>query len=110
MHKWLYLTAAIICEVAGTSALRFTEGFTRFMPSCIVVVGYALAFYFLSHTLNTIPVGIAYAIWSGAGTALVTLVAWVFMGQKLDVAGGVGILLIVAGVLVLNLFSKAAAH
>ena len=110
MQKWLYLTVAIISEVAGTSALRSAEGFTRLVPSCIVIVGYATAFFFLSLTLKTIPVGIAYAIWSGAGTALVTLVAWVFMGQKLDAAAGIGILLIVAGVLVLNLYSKAAAH
>ena len=110
MQKWIYLFVAIIAEVAGTSALKSAEGFTRLVPSCIVVVGYATAFYFLSLTLKTIPVGVAYAIWSGAGTALVTLVAWLFMGQKLDVAAGVGILLIIAGVLVLNLFSKVAAH
>ena len=110
MSKWLYLSVAIVCEVAGTSALRFTEGFTRLVPSSIVVVGYAAAFYFVSLTLNEIPVGIAYAIWSGAGTALVTLIAWAFMGQKLDAAAGIGILLIIAGVLVLNLFSKASVH
>lgn len=110
MQKWLYLSAAIISEVAGTSALRSAEGFTRLVPSCIVIAGYATAFFFLSLTLKTIPVGIAYAIWSGAGTALVTLVAWVFMGQKLDAAAGIGILLIIAGVLVLNLCSKSAAH
>ena len=110
MQKWLYLTVAIISEVAGTSALRSAEGFTRLVPSCIVVVGYATAFYFLSLTLKTIPVGVAYAIWSGAGTALVSLFGWVFMGQKLDAAAGSGILLIIAGVLVLNLCSKAAAH
>jgi small multidrug resistance pump len=110
MQKWLYLAVAIISEVAGTSALRSAEGFTRLVPSCIVIVGYATAFYFLSLTLKTIPVGVAYAIWSGAGTALVTLVAWVFMGQKLDAAAGIGILLIIAGVLVLNLYSKAAAN
>lgn len=110
MQKWLYLSVAIISEVAGTSALRSAEGFTRLVPSCIVIAGYATAFFFLSLTLKTIPVGIAYAIWSGAGTALVALVAWVFMGQKLDAAAGIGILLIIAGVLVLNLFSKSAAH
>jgi len=107
MQKWLYLSAAIINEVAGTSTLRSAEGFTRLVPSCIVIAGYATAFFFLSLTLKTIPVGIAYAIWSGAGTALV---AWVFMGQKLDAAAGIGILLIIAGVLVLNLCSKSAAH
>jgi small multidrug resistance pump len=110
MQKWAYLFVAIIAEVAGTSALKSAEGFTKLVPSCVVVMGYATAFYFLSLTLKTIPVGIAYAIWSGAGTALVVLVAWVFMGQKLDVAGAIGILLIIAGVLVLNLVSKAAAH
>jgi small multidrug resistance pump len=110
MQKWLYLTVAIISEVASTSALKSVEGFTRLTPSCIVVVGYAMSFYFLSLTLKSIPVGVAYAIWSGAGTALIALVAWIFMGQKLDVAAGIGILLIVAGVLVLNLYSTAAAH
>ncbi len=110
MQKWIYLSVAIIAEVAGTSALKSAEGFTRLVPSCIVVMGYATAFYFLSLTLKTIPVGIAYAVWSGAGTALVTLVAWVFMGQKLDAAAGFGILLIISGVLVLNLLSKSAAH
>lgn len=110
MQIWIYLFVAIIAEVAGTSALRSAEGFTRLVPSCAVAIGYATAFYFLSLTLKTIPVGIAYAIWSGVGTVLVVLVAWVFMGQKLDVAGAIGILLIIAGVLVLNLFSKATAH
>lgn len=110
MQKWLYLTVAIISEVVATSALKSAEGFTRLVPSCLVIVGYATAFYFLSLTLNSLPVGVAYAIWSGAGTAVVTLVAWAFMGQKLDAAAAIGILLIVAGVLVLNLYSKAAAH
>ena len=110
MQKWIFLCVAIIAEVAGTSALKAAEGFTRLVPSGIVVIGYATAFYFLSLTLKSIPVGVAYAVWSGAGTALVTLVAWAFMGQKLDTAAVFGILLIVAGVLVLNLFSKMAAH
>jgi len=110
MQKWLYLTLAILSEVAGTSALKFSEGFTRLVPSGIVVVGYAISFYFLSLTLKGIPIGVAYAIWSGAGTALVTLVAWAFLGQKLDAATGIGILLIIAGVLVLNLYSKAVGH
>lgn len=110
MQNWIYLFIAILAEVTGTSALKYSEGFTQLVPSCIVVAGYATAFYFLSLTLKTIPVGIAYAIWSGAGTALVVLIAWAFMGQKIDLAACVGILLIIAGVLVLNLFSKAAAH
>ncbi|BBA69244.1 DMT family transporter [Geobacter sulfurreducens] len=110
MHKWLYLLVAIISEVAGTSALKSAEGFTRFWPSCVVVVGYASAFYFLSLTLKSIPVGIAYAIWSGLGTALIAVVAWVFMGQRLDLPAVFGILLIIAGVLVLNLCSTSATH
>jgi small multidrug resistance pump len=110
MQKWLYLTVAIISEVVATSALKSAEGFTKLGPSAIVAVGYATAFYFLSLTLKGMPVGVAYAIWSGAGTALVTLFAWAFMGQKLDVAGGLGILLIVTGVVVLNVFSQAAKH
>ena len=101
---------AIISEVAGTSALKSAEGFTRFWPSTIVIFGYASAFYFLSLTLKSIPVGIAYAIWSGVGTALIALVAWLFMGQKLDWPALVGILLIVSGVLVINIFSKSASH
>ncbi|AAR34038.1 QacE family quaternary ammonium compound efflux SMR transporter [Geobacter sulfurreducens] len=110
MHKWLYLLVAIISEVAGTTALKSAEGFTRLWPSCVVVAGYASAFYFLSLTLKAIPVGIAYAIWSGLGTALVAVVAWVFMGQRLDLPAVFGILLIIAGVLVLNLCSTSATH
>lgn len=109
MNKWLILSIAIISEVIGTSSLKSSEGFTRFWPSAVVVLGYASAFYFLSLTLKTIPVGIAYAIWSGVGTALIVLIAWVFMGQKLDFFAVLGILLIVLGVLVLNVFSKSAA-
>jgi small multidrug resistance pump len=110
MQKWFFLVVAIISEVAGTSALKSAEGFTKFWPSTIVVIGYALAFYFLSLTLKTIPVGIAYAVWSGVGTALIALIAWVFMGQRLDWPAVVGILLIVSGVLVLNLFSKTVTQ
>ena len=110
MQKWLFLIVAIISEVAGTSALKSAEGFTRFWPSTIVVLGYASAFYFLSLTLKFIPVGIAYAIWSGVGTALIALVAWLFIGQKLDVPAIFGILLIVSGVLVIHVFSKSAAR
>ncbi len=110
MQKWLFLTVAILSEVAGTSALKSAEGFTRFWPSTVVVLGYASAFYFLSLTLKSIPVGIAYAIWSGVGTALITLIAWFFMGQKLDLPAVMGVLLIVSGVLVINVFSNSAAH
>ena len=106
MQHWMYLALAIVCEVLGTSALKSAAGFTRLWPSCIVVVGYSTSFYFLSLTLKSIPIGIAYAIWSGAGTALIVLVAWLLYGQRIDVAGAIGILLIISGVLVLNIFSK----
>lgn len=110
MKPWLILLAAIVCEVVATSALKASEGFTRLWPSTLVAVGYALAFYFLSLTLKTIPVGIAYAVWSGLGVALIALIAWLVYGQTLDAAGIAGIALIVAGVAVLNLFSKSTPH
>lgn len=108
--QWLYLAVAIVSEVIGTSALKASEGFTRFWPSAIVVVGYASAFYFLSLTLKTIPVGIAYAIWSGVGVVLVAIIAWVVFGQALDGPALIGMLLIVAGVVVLNVFSRSVSH
>lgn len=107
MKSWIFLTVAIIAEVIGTSALKSTEGFTRLAPSLVVVIGYGLAFYFLSLVLKSIPVGIAYAVWSGLGIVLVAAVAWLLYGQKLDVGALVGMGLIVAGVIVLNLFSKS---
>ena len=108
--NYLPLAIAIVAEVIATSALKASEGFSRLAPSAIVVIGYGIAFYCLSITLKTIPVGVAYAIWSGAGIALVTLIAWFLFGQKLDAAAFVGIGLIIAGVLVIQLFSKVAAH
>lgn len=110
MKNWLYLSAAIVAEVAATSALKSSDGFSRFWPSLWVVVGYGLAFFFLSLTLRTIPVGVAYAIWSGVGVVLIALAGWLFFGQRLDAAAVVGMALIVSGVLVLNLFSGATPH
>ena len=110
MKQWFILSLAIIFEVIGTSSLKFSEGFTRFWPSVIVVACYASAFYLLSLTLKTIPVGVSYAIWSGVGTTLIVLVGWIFIGQKLDAAAIIGISLIVAGVAVLNIFSKSIAR
>lgn len=107
MKVWGILGIAIIAEVIATSSLRASEGFTKFWPSVIVAVGYATAFYFLSLTLRVIPVGVAYAVWSGVGVALIALVAFLLYGQRLDAAGILGIGLIVAGVVVLNLFSAA---
>jgi small multidrug resistance pump len=110
MQKWIFLVIAIISEVIATSALKSSAEFTRLWPSIIVVTGYASAFYFLSLTLNVIPIGIAYAIWSGVGVALIALISWLYFKQPLDFAAIVGLLLIVAGVLVINLFSKSVAH
>jgi small multidrug resistance pump len=110
MPAYLYLGIAILSEVIATSALRASDGFSRLMPSVIVIVGYVISFYFLSLTLKVIPVGIAYAIWSGTGIVLISSVAWLFFGQKLDAAALIGIGLIMAGVIVINAFSNSAAH
>ena len=108
--NWLYLGIAIVCEVVATSSLKASEGFTRLWPSVIVVVGYAAAFYCLSLTLRTIPVGVAYAVWSGVGIILVTLAGWYFYDQRLDTPALIGIALIAAGVVVLNTLSKSVTH
>jgi small multidrug resistance pump len=105
---YLYLAIAIVAEVIGTSALKATEGFTRPLPSLVVIVGYGAAFYFLSLALKVIPVGIAYAIWSGVGVALITLIGWVLFKQRLDAPALTGLALIVAGVVVIQFFSGAA--
>lgn len=110
MKQWLYLGIAIISETIATSALKSSEGFSRLLPSILVVAGYGIAFYFLSLTLRSIPVGIAYAVWSGVGIVLITLVGWLVFGQKLDLPALIGMALIVAGVIVMNVFSKASAH
>ncbi|WP_297112610.1 SMR family transporter [uncultured Devosia sp.] len=110
MPSYAYLAIAIIAEVIATSALKASEGFSNLLPSILVVVGYGVAFYCLSMTLRTIPVGIAYAIWSGAGIVLVSLIGFALYGQKLDVWAVVGIGLIMSGVLILNLLSKSVAH
>ena len=108
--NYLYLLAAILCEVIATSALKAAEGFTRLGPSVVVIVGYGLAFYCLSLTLRTIPVGIAYALWSGIGIVLIALAGWILYRQTLDAPAMLGMALIVAGVLVINLFSRTAGH
>jgi len=110
MNQWIFLTCAIVAEVIATSALKASDGFTKLMPSLITVSGYLIAFYLLSLTLRTLPVGIAYAIWSGLGTVLIAVVAWFVYGQKLDLAAVIGMGLIVAGVIVLNVFSKSGSH
>ncbi len=110
MNQWLMLGGAIVAEVIATSALKASEGFSKLAPSVITAVGYLIAFYLLSLTLRAIPVGIAYAIWSGVGTVLIAVVGWALYGQKLDLPAVIGMGLIVSGVIVLNVFSKSSAH
>lgn len=107
---WIYLLLAIAAEVVATSALKASGSFTKLGPSVIVVLGYGAAFYLLSLTLKTIPVGVAYAVWSGVGIVLISLVGWIGFRQHLDGAALLGIALIVAGVAVINLLSKSLPH
>ena len=108
MNDWAYLFLATMSEVIATASLKSTEGFTKPIPSIIVLVGYCAAFYFLSLTLDTISIGVAYAIWSGVGVATITVVSYFLYDQKIDLAGILGIGLIIAGVIVLRLFSESA--
>ncbi len=110
MKYWLFLAIAIVSEITATSALKASAGFTRVVPSIVVVIGYLLSFYFLSLTLKVIPIGIAYAIWAGLGIVLLAIIGWVVYDQQLDTAAIVGMSFILAGVLILNLFSKTASH
>lgn len=110
MKSWLFLSIAIVGEVIATSSLKSSEGFTRLLPSLLVVAGYGVAFYFLSLSLKTIPVGIAYAVWAGLGIVLVAGIGWLLHGQKLDAWALLGMSLIISGVAVLNLLSNANAH
>lgn len=110
MIAYAYLAVAIIAEVIATSALKAANGFTVLIPSIITVTGYVIAFFFLSLTLKTMPVGVAYAIWSGLGIVAVSVIAFVLYKQVLDLPAMLGMGLILAGVLVINLFSKTAAH
>ncbi|MCR6500395.1 SMR family transporter [Shinella sp. CPCC 101442] len=104
------LVVAIVFEVLGTSAMQAAQHFTRVVPTAMMIVCYAIAFFFLSWSLRYIPVGIAYAIWSGLGIVLISVVGYFVFGQKLDFAAICGLGLIIAGVLVLNLFSKSTFH
>jgi len=110
MNGYAWLAIAIVAEVIGTSTLKASEGFTRLLPSLVTAVGYGIAFYCLSHSMKTVPVGVGYAIWSGVGIVLITAIAWIAFKQRLDLPALVGMGLIVTGVLVINLFSKSAGH
>ena len=107
---YVYLALSIVAEVIATSSLKASDGFTKLWPSVIVVVGYGVAFHFLALTLKTIPIGVAYAIWAGAGVSLVAVVGWVLFGQKLDAPAILGMALIVTGVVIMKVFSKATGH
>lgn len=108
--QYIYLIIAIVAEVVATSFMKASDGFTKLVPSVVTVIGYIVCFYFLSLVLKTIPTGIAYAIWSGVGIVLIATVAWAFQGQKLDPAAIIGIGLIIAGVVVMNVFSTSVSH
>ena len=107
---YIYLAIAIVSEVIATSALKATHEFTRFWPSALVVTGYASAFYFLTLTLRTIPIGIVYALWSGLGIVLVAAAGAALYRQIPDWPAVLGMALIVAGVVVINVFSKLVRH
>ncbi|GAA2819637.1 small multidrug resistance pump [Aminobacter aminovorans] len=108
--NYIYLIVAVAFEVVATSALKETNGFTRLWPSVVALAGYACAFYFLSLVLRQVPVGIVYAMWCGAGIVFITAIAWIWFRQTLDLPALLGIGLIMAGVIVINLFSKSVAH
>jgi small multidrug resistance pump len=110
MQGWVFLAVAILAEIIGTSFLRKAEGFTRLMPSLVVMAGYAIACYFLALAVRSIPVAIAYAIWAGLGTALIALIGWLVLGQRLDLQAIGGLVLIVVGVVMLNLSSSNAVQ
>lgn len=110
MKAFLFLFIAIVFEIIGTSVLKLSEQFTKVVPSIISIIAYLTAFYFLSLTLRTIPVGIAYAIWSGIGIVLISLVGVVYFKQSLDLPAILGLGLIITGVIIINVFSKSVAH
>ncbi|MCI0757051.1 SMR family transporter [Teichococcus vastitatis] len=110
MNAYAALAIAIVAEVIATSALKASDGFSRVWPSAVVVAGYGVAFFFLSITLRTVPTGIAYAIWSGAGIVLISAIGWIWFHHGLDAPAMIGLGLIVAGVAVVNLFSRSVPH
>ena len=110
MPPLVALSIAIVCEVIATSSIPKTEQFTKMMPSTVVIIGYGIAFFLLSVTVKSMPVGIVHAIWSGAGIVLVAAVGYFLYGQKLDLAALVGIGFILTGVMIVNLLSKTVGH
>lgn len=109
MNGYAWLSIAILAEIVATSMLKASDGFSKLTPSAITVVGYVTAFWALSYSMRTVPVGIGYAIWSGVGIVAITAIAWIWFKQQLDAPALLGMGMILAGVLVINLFSKSAA-
>ena len=107
---YIYLVVAVIAETIGTSALQASAQFTKFWPSVLVVAGYAIAFYFLGLTLKYVPVGVAYALWSGLGIVFISIIGVLVFSQKLDFAAIVGMSMIIAGIVVIQLFSSSSSH
>ena len=110
MNHWLAIAIAIVAEVTATTALKASNEFTRLWPSLIVVAGYGVAFYFMTISMRVLPVGIMYAIWSGLGIVLISILGWLVYKQTLDVPAMIGMGLIIAGVVVINVFSKSVGH
>ncbi len=108
--SYLYLAGAILFEVVATSFLKASDGMTKAVPTILTLIGYAVAFYLLSLTLRTVPVGVAYAIWSGVGIVLIALIGLFWFKQTLDFAAIAGMLLIISGVAVIQFFSKTTGH
>lgn len=107
---YIYLVIAVIAETIGTSALQASAQFSKFWPSVIVVVGYSVAFYFLGLTLKFVPVGVAYALWSGLGIVFISIIGVLVFSQKLDLAAVAGMVLIIAGIAIIQLFSSSSSH
>jgi len=107
---YLFLIMAVFAETIGTSSIQDSQQFTRLWPSVLAFISFAFAFYFLSLTLKVLPVGIMYAMWSGLGIVFIAIIGWVYFGQKLDLAAIFGMALILAGIVVINLFSSTATH
>lgn len=108
--NWGFLILAIVCESIATTSLKASNGFANLVPSIIAIVGYICVMLFLSFAIRTISVGVAYATWSGVGIVLISLVAWVYHKQVLDIPAIIGIGLIAAGVVIMNVFSKSVIH
>lgn len=107
MNPWVMLSIAIVAELGATTALKFSNGFSKLAPSMLVVIGYGLSFYLLAQVLRTQEVGIVYAIWSGAGLAIIALIGIVFLGESAGIQKMAGLICILAGVILLNLSSNA---